>query len=524
MSGFSYCTYVESDGCRIHTTVCLPAADGKFPTMIFRSPYVDAEENLTDEEISSLKEKAFASWLENGYAVVYQHCRGRGRSEGDCIPYIYERQDGLKLHDWIRQQPFYNGELFLFGSSYTSTVHYMTAPWAEDIKGAVLSVQDTEKYNIYYRNGIMKIGLGASWYFRMYKNKTMKKTYADEMFHMLPLTDLPMAVCNEDAEGFQEILMHPRKEDPFWKTRESICEDREVIKNSKIPVLLTTGLYDIYTGGIFDMWNALDPETKSRCALAVQPYDHAGSDQAAPVRFENGTLYEQFGEYPVRWCNFVRGTEEAPVTPGKVTYYQIFGDGWHCDDFDAPQEILSFTLGEGERTYRYLPVAPATFKGGLSTNFGGAAYQDPPNSRYDILSFFTPEFEEDCVVKGKMSAKLRVRSSREDTCFYIRLSLVKPEGDYGLRDDINQISNFDADYIPGSELTMDFSFDEHAFVIRKGEKIRIDVSSSAFPHYVRHTNQKGDFALQTWMKSADNTVICHQSALYVPVQRLQATK
>ena len=101
--------------------------------------------------------------------------------------------------------------------------------------------------------------------------------------------------------------------------------------------------------------------------------------------------------------------------------------------------------------------------------------------RNDIITIYTPEFTEDTFVKGKIKARLKVKSDCSDTCFYIRISLCKIEGDYGLRDDINQISNFCADYTPNTEIEMDFFFDEHAFVIKKGEKLRIDISSSAFP-------------------------------------------
>ena len=96
-------------------------------------------------------------------------------------------------------------------------------------------------------------------------------------------------------------------------------------------------------------------------------------------------------------------------------------------------------------------------------------------------------------------------------------SIAEAEGDYGLRDDINQISNFCVDYVPGEELGMAFSFDEHAFVIHKGEKLRIDISSSAFPHYVRHTNNKGLFSEQTTAKIADNTVILDKSYIEIPI-------
>ena len=64
---------------------------------------------------------------------------------------------------------------------------------------------------------------------------------------------------------------------------------------------------------------------------------------------------------------------------------------------------------------------------------------------------------------------------------------------------------------------MNFSFDEHAFVIKKGEKLRIDISSSALPHYVRHTNNKGLFSEQTKTKIATNTVILEKSYIEIPI-------
>ena len=193
----------------------------------------------------------------------------------------------------------------------------------------------------------------------------------------------------------------------------------------------------------------------------------------------------------------------------------MFGDAWCTDDFDTPQNSESFVLGDGERTYRYDPQDPAIFKGGLSANFGNTAYQDAPNSREDIISVYTPVFTSDRYIKGKMKAMLKVSSSAEDTCFYVRVSIAKEEGDYGLRDDINQISNFAPDYAPGDAVEMEFNFDEHAFVVHAGERLRVDISSSAFLLYVPHTNNKGLFSIQTEAKIAENTVLLSESFLTV---------
>ncbi len=522
--GFSsFFTFVPSGDAQLFTFAALPAQSGTFPIVIARSPYVDDTENMTREQVCEQLAAAFAGWNEAGYAVVYQHCRGRGHSTGDCIPYIHEREDGLALQEWVRHQPFYGGELYLHGGSYCCTVHLVTAPFADDIKGAVLEVQDQNRYNCNYRNGFYKTGLHGGWYMDMYKKQRalrgeLTKSFTDEAFNTLPLIDLSKTVFGEAAEDFDAILMHPDPNDPFWRdTRFGGAEARHAIQNAKIPLLLVTGFYDIYTGGIFDMWKTLDEPTKAKSALLVHPYGHSGQSAHQPIAFENGEAGEQFGDYARRWFDAIRSGEQPPVPTGEVTYYKLFGDTWCHDSFAPAERHLTLPIGQGEHTYVYNPFAPARFKGGLSANFGGTAWQDPPHTRYDILSFYTAPFEEDTFVKGQMTARLSVRSDCEDTCFYMRISLAKEDGDLGLRDDITAVSNTAPAYIPGETVTLDFTFDDHAFVIRKGEKLRVDISSSAFGLYVRHTNYRGPFALQDKARIAHNTVCLENSSLVLPL-------
>jgi len=514
----AFCVYLRIKEADLFTVVCLPHNGSICPTVIMRSPYVDADERLSEEVICENKLKECETWLDNGYAVVYQHCRGRGKSTGDCIPYINEREDGLFLQDWIRKQSFYNGELYLCGASYTSSVHFVTAPFAEDIKGAVLQVQDCERYNCNYRNGFYKIGLHGGWYVDMYKKKSISnKNYTAESYNMLPLSDFSQAVLGENAEDFDEILKHPDQSDTFWQTRYGGGEAHKAIEHANIPILLVTGFYDIYTGGVFDMWNTLDIATKSKSALAVHPFDHGCYGEGQPINFEDGDIHKEFENFAVKWFNSIRGTCTAPFERGKVTYYKLFDNKWNCDDFREAERYRKINLGSGTRSYEYHPDNPAAFKGGLSANFGGNAWQDKPNLRNDIITVYTSEFTEDTFVKGRMRAGLTVKSDCEDTCFYMRISLCKETGDYGLRDDINQLSNFCDHYIPNTKIKMDFSFDEHAFLIKKGEKLRIDISSSAFPLYVRHTNHKGLFSAQTTIKTAKNSVILENSYIEIPI-------
>ena len=101
-----YFEYLNFNNADLFTVICLPQKSGTFPTVIMRTPYVDDDENLSEEEICKRILTDNAAWVNSGYALVFQHCRGRGKSSGDCIPYLNERADGLFLQDWVRV-PFY---------------------------------------------------------------------------------------------------------------------------------------------------------------------------------------------------------------------------------------------------------------------------------------------------------------------------------------------------------------------------------------------------------------------------------
>ena len=291
--------YIDSNGTKLFTTVLLPDSTGKFPTVIIRNPYVDSLEKEKEENIATTYLNEYKDWLCRGYAVVVQHCRGQGKSEGDWIPYINEREDGLNLQEWLRKQKFYNGELFLKGVSYLTSVHYATAPFADDIKGAVFGVQDSERYNICYRNGFLKKALHGEWYVTMYKSKTIKKKNygSSSAFDILPLKDFTKTVLGEEAEDFNEMLKAPNPEDKFWQTRSGGNDARCATKDVNFPVLFTTGFYDIYTGGIFDMWNDMSKKSRNMSALVISPYDHNENyDAENSIEFPDGKTTEKFGE------------------------------------------------------------------------------------------------------------------------------------------------------------------------------------------------------------------------------------
>ena len=60
--------------------------------------------------------------------------------------------------------------------------------------------------------------------------------------------------------------------------------------------------------------------------------------------------------------------------------------------------------------------------------------------------------------------------------------------------------------------------DEHAFLIKAGERLRFDIASSNAAHYIRHTNKKGLFSVQTEAVIAHNTVYLDESFAELPIE------
>ncbi|MBQ6707495.1 MAG: CocE/NonD family hydrolase [Clostridia bacterium] len=517
---FSKYEYLESAGNEIFTIIFRPTEEGKFPTVIFRSPYVWEYEKKTEEEVLEIYKKEYTPWVERGYAVICQHCRGTGKSKGDFLPFICDREDGLNVQEWVRHQSFYNGEIYLVGGSYTACVHFETAPFADDIKGVITTVHDSDRYNFSFRNGNFKKNLLGCWYVDFYKAKSgMKKNKSPDMFEMVPLKDFTETVFGEKNEGLGEFFRNPDPKSDFWETQLGGKYPKHALENIDIPVLITTAFYDIFAGGVFDMWYNMDERAKKKSALIVTPYNHGDGYDENTVKFENGARIEKFGEhYLIDWIDYVRGKKEPYVPLGKVTYYRAFENGWTTDDFDFATGRMDITIGDKDVTYKYDPDNAPSFLGGLSCGFGGSVFQEEPYKRDDIVTVYTEPFSEDVFVKGKMSAKLKVKSDCEDTAFYIRLSLTKDGRDLGIRDDITSLCFQLGDYEPNSEVTLDFTFDEHAFAIKKGEKLRIDISSADKEHYIPHTNTKGALHERNSKKIANNTVYLSESVLTLPIE------
>ncbi|MBA3317240.1 MAG: CocE/NonD family hydrolase [Gemmatimonadales bacterium] len=107
------------DGVMLLAHVWRPAAGGRVPVLITRTPYGRGEDATGPDFVRQA--------VARGYAVMVQDVRGRYGSGGEYEPYRHEGQDGYDTIEWAGRQPWSNGSVGTFGLSYPGAVQWLAA-------------------------------------------------------------------------------------------------------------------------------------------------------------------------------------------------------------------------------------------------------------------------------------------------------------------------------------------------------------------------------------------------------------
>ena len=166
------------DGVRLRADVLRPAPVGRFPVLVYRTPY---------GKESALREySTFRKAFERGYAVVVQDVRGRYASDGEFTPYRNEGRDGYDTIEWAAAQPWSTGEVGTFGLSYPGAVQWLAAVESPPhLKAMVPAMTFSTPQNFFYVHGLWDLSwIEWIWYniapdIRLKKNLPGPKTYEE---------------------------------------------------------------------------------------------------------------------------------------------------------------------------------------------------------------------------------------------------------------------------------------------------------------------------------------------------------
>ena len=156
----------------------------------------------------------------------------------------------------------------------------------------------------------------------------------------------------------------------------------------------------------------------------------------------------------------------------------------------------------------------------------GSIHQPQPGYRDDVVTFLSEPVQEDTEIEGKIRVRLFVKSDAEDTAFSAKLMEVFENREcVNIRGSITTLAYRNGNphrgtYTPGEIVEICIEMWDVSWMIRKGSRLRLDISSSDFPQYSAHSNYAGIWSEQAETKKAEQTILMggqYPSEVILPV-------
>lgn len=479
------------------------------PTALIRSPY--GRSGL----FGAMMARPLA---ERGYQVLIQSARGTFGSGGVMDPLRQEREDGLDTLDWVVKEPWFGEALVLIGASYMGLVQWAVADsLPPQVKAMIPVVTESALTREFLRADGRSLEVPLEWgamvatqerpFALLRMNAQTKKTA--RALRTLPLSGFDVAATGARSQYVQDVLAHDAA-DPHWDR----LDHTHRVADTSVPVSSVAGWYDVFLPGQLRDFRILQDAGRT-AHLTVGPWTHTEPVAATSEALGFGLAYAR-GEEPAERAPvrlFVMGQDEWrdfeswPPAGYEPRRFHLQADGGLAADLptqSAPDE------------YRYDPADPTPAAGGISISSGGRVENGALEARPDVLTYTTDVLEEDVEVVGEVSAEVWFRSSLAHADVFVRLCDVDPEGrSFNVCDGLVSLTG--ADEL--SQATVTLWPTAHRF--ERGHRIRVQVSSGAFPRFARNTGTGEPLASATTLLAADQAVHHdpdHPSAVILPVR------
>ncbi len=263
------------DGVRLAADIFLPGNSGRWPTVLFRTPYSRKGPSA----------RGYRQFVRRGYAVVIQDVRGRYASQGVFSPLQQEGPDGDDTINWIAAQPWSNSRVAMAGGSYLGMVQWWAAVQDNPHLFAIspLFSGDDEYLDRYYSpGGALKLGHRLLWIAENLTPPSSRRRLFSSYIGHIPLRTADVAATGEKLPVWRAALDHPSY-DTFWKRRSMREHAREV----HVPVLSFGGWFDNYVDSDLDMFARLQ-EAHREIETWIGPWGHNPSLALFHARFRPG--------------------------------------------------------------------------------------------------------------------------------------------------------------------------------------------------------------------------------------------
>jgi putative CocE/NonD family hydrolase len=257
------------------------------PVVLFYTTYYQGEGDSFFAKISA----------DRDFIGVVAYARGIRTNNEHYTPYENEQSDIYDIIDWLSKQEWSNGEVGMFGGSYTGFSQWSaTKKMHPALKTIVPQVAIMPGYDFPMQNNV-PLGFELNW--------AQTNVYQQEPVTGAILWDWyekGYAYAKLDSAAgfpnpiFQAWLDQPAYDD-YWT---SLVPTPEEYAEINIPVLTTTGFFDgpqFSAVRYFELHNRYNPQAEHY--LVIGPYDHWGS-QANPADTLRGYVIDPVANVSMR--------------------------------------------------------------------------------------------------------------------------------------------------------------------------------------------------------------------------------
>lgn len=422
------------DGIRLATDIYRPArngklVDGKFPTLLVRTPYGKSHSLM-------LLDNAPSYYAQRGYIVAIQDCRGYHNSEGVFYAFIHEGTDGYDTVEWLAAQPWSDGQVGTYGTSYLSWVQTALAVLNPPHLKAMIPNQGVWNAHTssFRHQGTLELRWMCWTFFQAADSKAAHTNL--QLASVLANVDVrdwlirspikrfhsPLSLLHEFEQFYFDILTHGDY-DEYWK-RPCFAYDEFLDEHADIPIYCTGAWYDSYTRSTTEMYADLSKKkTKPvRLLMGSWTHGHMGIPYSGDVDFGPEALFD-WNAFRLRWFDhwlkgmntgldkeppvkiFVMGGGNGRKTPeGHLKH----GGTWRFEkDWPLPRtkytpfylhgnmslDTTPPTESKLSSSYQYDPKKPVPTIGGHLSSLDYLGPAPRPLGMFDIMSRKVPVVE-----------------------------------------------------------------------------------------------------------------------------------
>ncbi len=532
------------DGTRIAASLWLPERPGRYPLILMRS--------LNRKQYGNPRRLAIiGELLEAGYAFVSADIRGRFESDGTFDPADaqgHDGRDGFDMIEWLAKQPWCDGNVGTFGASHQAGYQVKTAlekpphlraiaTWTGGYResglvegapppmagGAMPLIQTLVWLPNEAAGELDRLAKQGQDTAEAKQVLARMRTHPQETYMHLPLREAPIAQYGR----LRELL-------EFRLARDAapVLGPGTPYEKLDYPTFHECGWYDPIAWSQISAFSDLrkragTPRARDGQHLFIGPWLHSlvfqqqlGEKDFGPTASNEGSGIN--AQQIAFFDRYVRGREASLP---RVRYFVMGINEWRTADAWPPPGATRTKLylrsagkangvqGDGalsrERPGRsespdrftYDPENPVPTVGGAMIGAlnvpgmrPGPIEQSSIESRPDVLVYTTEPFKEETEISGAVTLRLFVSTSAVDTDFTAKLTIVEADGkSYNLCEGLLRMSgrNFTGKpepVKPGEIYDITIGVGQTSLVVAKGQRLRLQVSSSNFPHYDRNMN------------------------------------